>query len=100
MKEAKMKEAKITYTTPGDPDEHIELKTHIGVGACEEFVSVLAEQAAENLFYNEDGWEAGWPIEFSIFSNGQLIGKHEVSIESVPTFYAGESLMGAEQCTK
>ena len=49
----------------------------------------IAEAAAEDFFHNHDGWEASWPIEFSIFEAGdKFLGTFSVDCKAVPQFLA------------
>lgn len=50
--------------------------------------SWVAEDAAEDFYNNHDGWEATWPIEFSIFSGEKFVGTFSVDCEAVPHFMA------------
>ena len=46
----------------------------------------ITEEAAEEFFWRYDGWEARWPLVFTILG----IGDFEVNMESVPSFSAKE----------
>ena len=49
----------------------------------------IAEDAAQHYFNYEDGYEAEWPLIFSIFSiDDKFIGNFEVELESEPSFMA------------
>jgi hypothetical protein len=47
-----------------------------------------AEQYAEYYHDNRDGWEASWPLVFSVADeNGKFLGKVSVERESRPEFH-------------
>jgi hypothetical protein len=48
----------------------------------------VAEEAAKDFFYNHDGWEMKWPIDFTLYDGEELLGKYEVDMEQVPQFCA------------
>lgn len=51
----------------------------------------IAEEAARHYHDDCDGWEASWPIAFTILdAAGKLIGRYEVEREHVPQFRAEE----------
>lgn len=57
-----------------------------------ENLSYVAEECAEDLHDNRDGWESSWPLEFVILDEkGELeIGRFIIERESVPEFHATE----------
>jgi hypothetical protein len=88
---------KITYTTDiytseYEPDEHIELKIYYNL----KYVKWIAEEAAIDFFNNYGGDDEKWPIEFSIFHEGKLLGKHKIDKRMEPVFYAVKN--EAEKC--
>ena len=48
----------------------------------------IAEEAAQDFFHNHDGWEAIWPVEFTLFNDGQRLGCFTVDVEPQPIFHA------------
>jgi hypothetical protein len=49
----------------------------------------IAREAAADFFNAHGGWEASWPIEFTlVLPDGEKI--FEVELETVPEFYAVE----------
>lgn len=48
----------------------------------------IAQDAGEDFYNNHDGWEAEWPLELSLYDNGQFLGCFKVELESVPQFYS------------
>ncbi|EKS29278.1 hypothetical protein [Afipia felis] len=48
----------------------------------------LAESAAEDFYNEHDGWEARWPLEFSIYEGETFLGCFSVDMESQPHFYS------------
>ena len=52
----------------------------------------LAEEAGLDYWYNHNGWEDTWPLIISIheIAEGPELGRYDVEMEGVPTFYAGE----------
>ena len=51
---------------------------------------LLAEQAAEDLHDNHDGWECSWPLVLVLLTaDGLELGSFEVEREHTPTFNAG-----------
>lgn len=55
------------------------------------FRNYAAEEAAEDYFYNHDGWEDGWPIQLELYIDCKSIGMFTVDYESRPVFSAYES---------
>lgn len=49
-------------------------------------LEALAEEAAEDLFDNHDGWESHWPLKLELFIDGESAGVFEVELEHVPHF--------------
>lgn len=52
---------------------------------------VLAEIAAEHYHSTHDGWEAQWPIRFTIYVGGEPIGAFNVELDVEPSFTASPS---------
>lgn len=50
----------------------------------------MAQEAAGDYHANHDGWEATWPLEFSLHETegGPEIARFEVQREAEPVFYA------------
>jgi hypothetical protein len=66
-----------------DEDYMFTFETPFDIPSC------VAEAAARDFFSEHDGWEASWPIEFSIFNvDDGFIGAFKVYCESVPQFSA------------
>lgn len=49
-------------------------------------LETLADDAAEDLFDNHDGWESHWPLKLELFIDGESVGVFEVELEHVPHF--------------
>jgi hypothetical protein len=53
----------------------------------------VAEEIAEYVFHNRDGWDRQWPMTFRIWtSDGTLIGDFDVMMEAVPSFCARKAI--------
>ncbi len=48
----------------------------------------IAEDAGKEYYHEHDGWEASWPLDFEIFSEGKSLGVFTVTQEAEPTFSA------------
>lgn len=48
----------------------------------------LAEEAAEDLYNEHDGWEWSWPATVTVFSDGHCLGRFIVHMEMTPRFSA------------
>lgn len=68
-------------------EERYEFKT-VFVSDSETGRNWIAQDAAEDFYNNHDGWEASWPIDFSIFSGEKFVGSFSVHCEAVPQFSA------------
>lgn len=56
-------------------------------GVDERYLAHVAEDAAKNYHSEHDGWEASWPVTFSIFDEaGAHLGDVEVEREYDPVF--------------
>lgn len=49
---------------------------------------LIADELAADYHDNHDGWEASWPLELRIYSDGQEVARFEVEKEIVPHFSA------------
>ena len=65
----------------GDADDPYEFKGYTPWSSDE-----LAEYAAEDFYFNHDGWEDKWPLTFCVLLDGEWI-THKVDREAVPSFY-------------
>ena len=73
-----------------EPDDWIEF-THKGVVRLSILgVDSIAEEVAEDYFYQRDGWEGQWPRRFYIEIDGVDQGLWEVEMETVPAFHASK----------
>jgi hypothetical protein len=56
---------------------------------CDFEVEQMAQEAAEDYYWNHDGRERRWPIDFYIYDKeGLLLGVCNVDIEQAPCFSA------------
>ena len=46
----------------------------------------IVEEVAEDYNRDHDGWEASWPLTFTLFINGRSLGSFKVDREFEPTF--------------
>lgn len=59
------------------------------------FEQDVAEDAAEDYYYNCDGWEDTWPLTFFIFDeNGKDVGVFDIEKECSPIFCAQKEECG------
>jgi len=61
-------------------------------GFASSCADVVTQKAAEDFFYNCDGWESSWPLEFVIIivETQEVYGRFMVELDYDPTFYARE----------
>ena len=52
----------------------------------------VVEDAAEDYFTNNDGWEDEWPLEFMLFYEGKRVFRAVVSMDTEPVFSAVEKM--------
>lgn len=76
---------KIYYTVEKDIfDDH----QYFDVDGPDDY-GYYAEKIADYYYSNCDGWEAHWPLVFTLWKDKDtLLGKFTVIMEAVPTFYA------------
>lgn len=56
-----------------------------------EELEYIAEDCAEDYHSNHDGWEARWPLTFTIATEDEtILGTFEVEREARPQFYASK----------
>lgn len=48
----------------------------------------LAEIAAADFHNEHDGWERKWPIAFTLYGDGAVIGTFDVELDVEPSFMA------------
>lgn len=50
-------------------------------------IRTIVEQAAEDYYFEHDGWEFTWPVTIRLWDEQKyLIGDYEVEMEAEPTF--------------
>jgi hypothetical protein len=56
----------------------------------DDFDIFMAQEAAQDYWDNHDGWEASWPLEFSLHETegGAEVARFAVQMEAEPVFYA------------
>ena len=56
----------------------------------DDFDRWMVEEVAADYHRNHDGWDASWPLEFTLHKTkgGPEIGRFEVEREAKPVFYA------------
>lgn len=53
----------------------------------EDDLEYVAQEAAADYHRHYDGWEASWPVTFTLFNErGDKLGDYEVERETVPEF--------------
>ena len=51
-------------------------------------LQMIAQDAAWIYFWECQGYERTWPLEFRIYSGDELLGTFEIQMEAVPDFTA------------
>lgn len=78
------------------PDEacwHVEssrIRFHAGQKTYGGRWSLIADELAEDYHSSHDGWEASWPLQLRIYSDGAEVARFEIEREYEPTFMAHE----------
>ena len=56
----------------------------------DDFDRFTAQEVAQDYYDNHDGWEASWPLEFSLHETegGAELARFVVEMEAEPVFYA------------
>jgi hypothetical protein len=55
-----------------------------------------AQDAADDYHSNHDGWEASWPVDFSVESPDGVVKSFSVDREARPEFYVREEISNAQ----
>ena len=50
----------------------------------------FAQDAAQDYYDCHDGWEASWPLEIKVYSDGEFVGTFDAEMEMQPTFLVSE----------
>lgn len=75
---------KIEYRVPEHDSERISLE--ITINPNRYTVDQIAVSAAEDWFYNHEGIDSAWPIDFEIYIDNELRERVIVECEAVPQF--------------
>ncbi|WP_099143351.1 hypothetical protein [Xenorhabdus kozodoii] len=68
-----------------DPSDRYELENPVWDGSYPRY---LAGECAYDYYNNHDGYEDNWPIEITVFNNGESIGTFSIELEFDPVFSA------------
>lgn len=79
---------KVQYSV-GSKEERVDWRLTCDATLSDKFNAYVAETAAENYYWNHDGWDDDWPLNFYFWDeNGNYLGQWSISMESVPRFSA------------
>jgi hypothetical protein len=68
-----------------DKDERFEFESSYHSG------DLIAEDAAQDAYWEHDGQESSWPLTFAIYYPGDILaGRYSVDREAIPTFSASK----------
>ncbi len=69
---------------------HCEESFYVFRAIHDDFDRWMAQEAASDYHNGHDGWEANWPLEFSLHETegGPELARFEVQREAEPVFYA------------
>ncbi|MDC9595882.1 hypothetical protein [Xenorhabdus anantnagensis] len=68
-----------------DPTDRYELENPVWDDSYPDY---LAEECAEYYYYNEDWDSKNWPIEITVFNNGESLGVFSIELYLEPVFSA------------
>ncbi|PHM46550.1 hypothetical protein [Xenorhabdus miraniensis] len=68
-----------------DPTDRYELENPTWDDSYPDY---LAEECANDYYANHDGWEDYWPIEITVFNDGESIGTFSIKLKYDHVFSA------------